>query len=241
MKNILLILGILLILCGNGVAQEEEENQENVDPFSDYSEYEQSAEEEADIYFFRYGRMISAHLQLGYRGFTDVLKELYMPSASYGLNLTYFFDIRLAMYLSFLVSDHEFILSTDNGTTTGNLSFTFLSIGIKNYFNTELLVWPLSEINPYYFVGFNQSNRTLTLSELSDIPAKDSTLGLEFGFGVELPLWNNRSYLGLQACYRYFNFIDENQFLIDPNSLTAIPVKPAGDSFDVLILLGTSF
>ena len=46
------------------------------DPFSDYSEFDEATEEEADINFFRNGRFLTVGFQLGVKGFTDNLAEI---------------------------------------------------------------------------------------------------------------------------------------------------------------------
>lgn len=236
------LIFLAFIFVSNWVRAEDGETSSdaNYDPFSDYSELQQTADEEADIYFFRNGRLVTSNLAFGYRQFTDTLAKLYKPDLTYGLNLTFFFDLRWAIYLGFLTSDHEFRLVTNNGTTSGNVSLSFLSIGMKYYWNTEILVWPLSDLNPHLILGFNQTYRTLTLSQYPDA-AKDNTLGLELGFGLELMTLKNQAFVGIQWTYRYFNFADENQNLIDPINQLPIPVKPQGDSLDMLLTLGLNF
>lgn len=219
---------------------DDSEPDENYDPFSDYSEYIQTTEEEADINFFRSGRMVNLGIHAGSRAFTDVLGLLYSPGVSYGLGVTYFFDLRFAGYFGFSTSDHPFSLVTNNGQTTGNVGVTFLSFDLKYYLNTDILIKPISDLNPYWLVGFNQTYRTLSLSASGDV-ARDSTLGLELGAGIEIPLLRDQAFIGFQATYRYFNFIDESQNLVDPIALTTISVKPMGDSYDLMVLLGINF
>jgi|GEM_PF-1410194 hypothetical protein len=240
----LLLIPVLISLTSISVAQNTTDDSgpdpSAYDPFSDYSEFQQTAEEEADIYFFRNGRLVTANLALGYRGFSDVLGKLYRADTTYGLALTYFFDLRFATYISFLTGDYEYRLTTPNGVTTGNLSMSFLSLGSKYYLNTEILVWPLSDLNPHVLIGMNQTYRTLTLSQFPDA-AKDNTLGLEIGAGFELLTLKKQAFVGVQWIYRYFQFADENQNLIDPVTLLPIDVKPRGDSFDILLNLGLNF
>jgi len=223
-----------------GQQSEESTVDENFDPFSDYSEYMETTEEEADINFFRSGRLLNMGIQSGVRAFTENLGQLYSPGLSYGLGVTYFFDLRFAGYFGFSTSDHAFNLVTNNGRTTGNVGLTFLSFDLKYYLNTDVLIRPLSEINPYWLLGFNQTYRTLTLSASGDV-ARDSTLGLEFGAGIEIPVLRGQAFIGAQATYRYFNFVDESQNLIDPIALQPINVRPMGDAYELLVLLGVNF
>src|SRR5688572_13060827 len=76
------------------------------DPFSDYSEFEEGSEEEADVNFFHNGRFFTVGLAAGHASFTDVLGVLYKPNFTYGLFLSYFFDLRFAIQVSYLTADH---------------------------------------------------------------------------------------------------------------------------------------
>jgi len=240
-KNLVSLLLLLLIpIQGFGQLEDESATPDNFDPFSDYSEYIETTEEEADINFFRNGRMVNMSLHAGVRAFTETLGLLYARGVGYGLGITYFFDLRFAGHLGFSTSDHGFKLVTNNGTTTGNVGITFLSFDLKYYLNTDILIRPLSDINPYWLVGFNQTYRTLSLSTSGDV-AKDSTLGAEFGGGIEVPILRGQAFIGFQATYRYFNFVDETQNLVDPIALLPTNVKPMGDSYDLNLVLGINF
>jgi hypothetical protein len=219
---------------------ESQEGDENFDPFSDYSELNESTEEEADIHFFRNGRLLNLSLNMGQRFFTQNLKYLYSKGPTYGLGITYFFDLRFAGYFSFLTSDHRFRFVTDNGTTTGNVGMTFLSFDLKYYLNTDVLIKPLAALNPYWLLGLNQTYRNLSISTEGEV-ARDSSVGLEVGAGIELFVLRNQSFIGIQGAYRYFNFVDESQQLIDPVNMLPTKVRPSGDSYDILLLLGTHF
>jgi hypothetical protein len=50
-----------------------QETDESYDPFADYSEFAESAEQEADINFFRNGRFFTLGFQGGYRRFTETM------------------------------------------------------------------------------------------------------------------------------------------------------------------------
>lgn len=237
------LLLTLLLIAHTATAQfstGDESSEETFDPFSDYTEYTQSTEEEADIHFFRHGRLLNLETLVGQRNFTSTLGQLYAPGVSYGLGLTYFFDMRFAGLLAFSTSDHAFQFKTNNGITTGNVSMTFLGFAIKYFLNTDTLIRPIAALNPYWVFGFNQSYRSLTLSA-SSLTARDNTMGLEAGAGIEIQVMRKQAYIGFQGLYRYFNFIDESKNLIDPISLTPVAIKPMGDSFDLGIKLGVNF
>lgn len=218
----------------------QESGDDAYDPFSDYSEFDEASDEEADINFFRNGRFFVLSFAGGFRGFTDNMAKLYNSGPTYGLFMTFFFDLRFAMQAGFLTGDHAYELSTPSGKTTGNISMTFLDISLKYYMNTQNVTRGLADLNPYMIGGFSQTYRTLTITGTGD-SARDATMGLHGGMGLEIPLMRKKAFFGIQALYRYFNFKDENQNLIDPTTLLPTNVKPTGDSFDIMGMVGINF
>lgn len=215
---------------------------ESYDPFSDYSEFDEASDEEADINFFRNGRLFVLGFQGGYRTFTDVLGKLYMPGPTYGLFMTFFFDLRFALQFAFLTGDHSYEFKTDAGKITGNVSMTFLDLSLKYFINTQNVTRGLADLNPYILGGFSQVYRTLSLKGTGD-SAHDATMGLHIGGGIEIPLMRKKAFFGIQGMYRYFNFKDANQNAIDPNTqVEATPAtKPHGNSYDITGILGLNF
>ena len=104
LKKILLFTILLSLFHQHSYAQGTDID-EGFDPFSDYNESEQSAEEEADINFFKNGRFLTLGLMVGYRGFTDGFSQGYSPAVSWGFQFSYFFDLQLATSLSYSTSD----------------------------------------------------------------------------------------------------------------------------------------
>ncbi len=74
--------------------------------FTDYSEFDEESDEEADINFFRNGRFFTMGLAGGIRGFTGNFADTYESAPTFGLFLSYFFDLRLALSLGFQTGDH---------------------------------------------------------------------------------------------------------------------------------------
>ena len=68
-----------------GVLLSQFEGDDAYDPFSDYSEFEESAEEEADINFFRNGRFFTLGFIGGYRSFTETLGGITSDAPTFGL------------------------------------------------------------------------------------------------------------------------------------------------------------
>lgn len=218
----------------------QSEFDDTYDPFSDYSEFDEASEEEADINFFRNGRFLTVGFLLGMRGFTENLNSLYSSGASYGLAMSYFFDLRMAVQFGFQTGDYAFQLQVPNQPTlNGNVSLTFMHINLKYYFNTQNVTRGLADLNPYLIGGFSQVYRTYTLAGIDGF-GREGTMGIDAGIGIEVPLWRRRAYFGVQGTFHYINFRDENSPITLPNG-TPTTAKPVGDSFDVLGILGLNF
>ncbi len=218
----------------------ENDVDDSYDPFSDYSEFDEASDEEADINFFRNGRFVTVGFALGMRGFTGNLNKLYGSGPTYGLFLSYFFDMRLALELGFQTGDHAFEVSTPSERLAGNVSLTFIHMNLKYYFNTQNVTRGLADLNPYILGGFSQVYRTYTI-EGGDVPSREATVGMNGGLGIEIPIMRRKAFFGAQATYRYVNFKDENSPITNTQTGTNYGIKPQGDSFDLLAILGMSF
>lgn len=240
------MLGLSFFLPSQSLAQSDHKSyllaqvdpDEAYDPFTDYSEFEEESDEEADINFFRNGRFFTLGLQGGYRGFTGNFADAYQAAPSFGVSLTYFFDLRLAMALGFYTGDHSVKFKTNQNTYGGNLSLTSINVDLKYYLNTQNVTRGLADLNPYIIGGFGQFYRTYTISNM-DRYARDSTMGVDMGAGVEIPLMRKKAYLGLQFVYHYVNFNDENKEYIDGTEKLDKPLS--GDFYDMGVILGINF
>ena len=228
---------------------------EGFDPFSDYNESEQSAEEEADINFFKNGRFLTLGLMIGYRGFTDGFSQGYAPALSWGFQFSYFFDLQLATSLSYSTSDSgvDFYSYNDVNFTsvsehyTGNVNIQTFDLNVKYYFNTENVTRGLADLNPYILGGVGQFTRTYNLSK--ELPlTPDRPVGFKLGTGIEIPLMRHRAYLGLQATYHYVQFPDENNDRIEEEKIgqpepVLSPVRPRlnGDIYELTTTIGVNF
>ncbi|WP_413574520.1 outer membrane beta-barrel protein [Bdellovibrio sp. HCB290] len=217
---------------------------EAFDPFSDYSEFDEDSDEEADVNFFRNGRFLTVGLAGGYRGFTGNFADQYSAAPSFGLYLSYFFDLSLAMTLGFQTGDHAVKFGTIDGggnpgpTYTGNVSITSINFDLKYYLNTQNVTRGLADLNPYLLGGFGQFYRTYTISGI-DSYSRDSTMGFDIGAGVEIPLMRKKAYLGLQAAYHYVNFSDESKTIVD--NTYKLDKNLSGDFYDFTFILGMNF
>jgi len=241
--------------CFAQAAQPSADVDEAFDPFSDYNEFEQDADEEADINFFKNGRYLTLGLQLGYRGFTGGFSEAYTGSAIYGIQFSYFFDMQIAGSLGFSMGDHNVQFSSYDATGkaktnySGNVNIQTIDLNVKYYFNTDNVTRGLADLNPYILIGAGQYKRTYNLSNQVN-PDPDNVIGFKAGLGLELPMLRRRAYFGFQATYHYVQFPDENKHFIeegvaDPSNQNSnkYPVKPDlnGDPFDISAIIGVNF
>jgi hypothetical protein len=215
---------------------------EAYDPFTDYSEFDEESDEEADINFFRNGRFFTIGMLVGYRSFTGNMGKVYSSSTSYGLYLSYFFDLRFAFSLGFKSGDSAVSFNTmSSGSVinyTGNVSITTMNFDLKYYLNTQNVTRGLADLNPYILGGFAQYYRTYTITNL-DGYSRDSTMGIELGAGIEIPLMRKKAFLGLQTTYHYVNFNDENKSYLNGQEKLQHTIN--GDMYDMLVILGLNF
>jgi hypothetical protein len=226
------------LLDGQRLVAEADTSDDSYDPFADYSEFEEAADEEEDINFFRNGRLLTIGFLGGYQGFTGNFAKMYVPSASFGLNLSYFFDLSFALQVGYSSSSHGIQYTDSVQHVTGNISYEDFGLNVKYYFNTQNVTRGLAQFNPYLIVGFSEVFRTTTLTT-SDVYGKASAFGFNAGAGFEIPMLRNKMYFGGQAMFQYVNFPDSNQYLQGPLGYTGL--KQNGDAYTISGLIGVNF
>jgi len=244
---------LLISLFHQHTFAQNTEIDEAFDPFSDYNETEQSAEEEADINFFKNGRFLTLGLLLGYRGYTDGMSQGYTGSPVWGFQFSYFFDLQLATSLSYSISDSPVNFKSYNDPNftsvsehyTGTVNIQIFNLNVKYYFNTANVTRGLAELNPYVLFGVGLYTRTYSLSKALALEP-DKPIGFTLASGIEIPLMRNQSYFGIQAAYHFVQFPDENNHFIEEIKSTAsvlIPVQPRlnGDIYELTTILGINF
>ncbi len=220
-------------------AHAQEGADDTYDPFADYSEFEESAEEEADINFFRNGRFFTLGFIGGYRGMTETMGRIEKPGASFGLFLSYFFDLRFAMQLSFLTGDHSLSFNSGGTNITGNVAISDIGMNLKYYLNTQNVTKGLAQLNPYLIGGFSQVYRTTTVVGQSGF-GKEGAMGFDLGAGLELPMMRNKMFFGGQLAYQLVTFPNENSEIV-LQSGTRTGIYPTGDIYTLLFILGVNF
>ncbi len=218
---------------------------DSFDPFSDYSEFDEATDEEADINFFRNGRFLTVGFVMGMKGFTDNLSTAYNSGGTYGLYLAYFFDLRFAIQFGFTTGDYGFTFSTPSGqSSSGNVAFTLISINTKYFFNTQNVTKGLADLNPYLIIGLSNVFRTYTLTSSQTGQVNDavqSAWGLDAGGGIEIPMMRKKAYFGIQGTLHYVNFPDSNSPFYLYEFTQPSTSTQAGMQYDVLALVGVNF
>lgn len=216
------------------------QSDDSYDPFADYSEFEESVDEEEDVNFFRNGRLLTLGFIGGARFYTQTLSQIYSTNMAFGLFLSYFFDLRFALQFGFLTSDHLLnVVGSGFKPIRGSVNLSDISANLKYYFNTQNVTRGLADLNPFLLAGFSQIYRTTTVSG-SDNFAKDSAFAFNAGAGIEVPMMRNKLYFGLQAMFQYAMFTDEAKIIFDEDD-TPTNITPNGDTFTVLGVLGVNF
>jgi hypothetical protein len=219
-------------------------DEETYDPFSDYSEFDENSDEEADINFFRNGRFLSLGFQLGLKGYTDNLAQAYTSNGTFGFFLSYFFDMRFALQLGYNTGDTSFKFSDQSGTSaTGNVSFGLLQIDGKYFLDPQNLTKQFGDMNPYVLMGLSNVTRTYTLSSISgsSLNATSSAWGLDAGGGIEIPIMKKTAYAGAQFTFHYVNFGDSNSPFPIISSGGFSTITQQGYQYDILGVLGINF
>ena len=228
-----------LIPEGKLVAQAE--GDDAYDPFADYSEFEETADEEEDLNFFRNGRLLTVGFLGGYRGWTGTLGSLYSSGPTFGLYLCYFFDLRFALQISYVTNQTTLSVParTNSSAVNGNINIDDLQLLLKYYFNTQNVTRGLASLNPYVVGGISQIYRTVTVSGNNNF-GKDSAFGADIGAGIELPMMRNKMYFGAQGLYQVINFSDANKDYLDAAGNNT-GIKGSGSSFTAMGILGINF
>lgn len=236
----LLLSTLMLILMATApqTAFGQTDPEEAYDPFTDYSEFDEASDEEADINFFRNGRFLTVGLAAGPQTFTGGMADAYGDGPAMGLLLSYFFDLRLAMTLGLMTGDHSVKMVTSGGTYTGTVGLTEVNFHLKYYFSTQNMMKGLANMNPYMVGGLTQVTRTYSIAELEE-SSKDSTTSTDIGIGIEIPILRRKSFFGIQGLYHYVNFKDENKRYI--NGTQVLEKKIDGDFINWSFILGMNF
>lgn len=253
MKFLKLILIIVFSIASTSYAESSwgpregiliaQDNYDAYDPFADYSEFDEATDEEADIYFFKNGRFFSIGLLAGYRIFTDTYGQIFQSAPNFGISLSYFFDLKLAMQVSYLTGDHKFNFTANGLPFSGAVTVSGFAIDLKYYLNMQNVTKGISQVNPYVFGGITQLSRELRRNDTLGT-TKDTSMAFQIGIGTEFPMVKNKYHFGIEAVYQYVNLPDEGGYLVveDTNgNPVQTNVRMNGDVIRLQAIIGFNF
>ena len=221
------------------IAQNDEEPDSTYDPFVDYSEFENTAEEQKSINFFQTGRFLSIGAQGGVQLFTQNMALLYEAGPVYGGYLNYFFNLYFALQFSVLLSTHNITLES----FVGGADFLSINLDFKYLFDRKLFHRSMHWLQPFVLFGFGHSKVTM-VATLTDQTGfyEDSGYGLNIGGGLEF-LFSKFIYAGLLYTFRFVNFQEEALpiTITFADTQRTVNFAPFGDWMHVSMILGVNF
>jgi hypothetical protein len=222
----------------------DKDNPDYFDPFADYSEFEDSSDEESETNFLRNGRFFTIGFGLGQRGFTSEMGGIYQSGIAYGIFLTYFFQLGLAFQLGYSVGDHDLSIKAPTQEFKGSVNLTATAFHLKYFFRSVNVIRRYVSLNPFFIGGMSQIYRTFRLSGTSAY-AQDGATSFDAGVGFEAPFMKGKMFVGLQLLYHFVKFGDEDSEIRIKNSdtgvITGTGVFPRGDVYSLGAILGINF
>jgi hypothetical protein len=184
-------------------------------PFTEYGEFNEGVEEEADARFFKYGRFFGVSLGLGFQfvdGFRGALWQGGFPMFDFKLH--YWFDFNVALDLGFFTAQHYFDTTAQN---LGHVDINMLHVGldIKYYFDTKNLSAPISFANPYILLGAGSFSKTQN-SNTQQTQDNDISMGISGGGGLEFAITPKKTYFTVEAKMHVVTFKDTYTTIYQP-------------------------
>jgi len=177
-------------------------------PYTEYGEFNEDTEEEADTRFFQHGRFFGISVGLGMEsadGNRGLLWEGGFPS--FDLKVHYWFDFNVALTLGVMTSTH-FFQTPVNGLMHVDVSMIRAGVDLKYYFDTKNLSAPISFANPFVLLGGGNYTKTETSFTAGGDINPSSSLGLAFGGGLEFAVKPKKLYFQLEGKMHLVNFTD---------------------------------
>lgn len=183
--------------------QPEEEDHAST-PYTEYGEFNEEADEEADTRFFKFGRFFGVAAGLGYEGVTGNRGSLWrggFPLVDFKVH--YWFDFQVALQLGFSVVNHYYSVSASDQF---EVNLYHIGADIKYYFDTRNLAAAISFANPSVLVGFGPFTKIETDSDgTSD---QNTAWGLTVGGALEFPIKPRKIYFSVEPKFHVVRFSD---------------------------------
>jgi hypothetical protein len=175
-----------------------EEDDYSTTPFTNYGEFNENEDEEADSKFFQYGRFFGVSLGLGAElldGSRGALWQGGFPMVDFKLH--YWFDFQMALDLGFFTAQ-QFYDTTVKGLGHVDVNIVHVGVDVKYYIQTKNLSSALSFANPYLLAGAGSFSKTEN-SQAQGTQDPDTSLGISLGLGMEFVISPRKSYFEIEA------------------------------------------
>jgi len=213
------------------------------DPFADYSEFENTAEEQENINFFQTGRFLTLGALGGVKLFTLNLANLYQIGPAYGGYLNYFFDLNFAIQFHITASTHNIVFEAAGQPFLGGADFISMGVDFKFFIDKNVFNKHFSWLQPYLFLGVLYSSKTIfaTFTNQSGYYS-DRGYGVNIGLGTEFQFLR-KLYFGLQYAFKFVTLSEEAVPIVLDTGTTTINTnfRPYGDWMNITVLLGVIF
>lgn len=176
-------------------------------PFTEYGEFNETSDEEADSNFFKFGRFFGASLGLGFEfvdGKRGALWQGGFPMVDFKLH--YWFDFNFAVDLGFFTAQQYFD-TTAQGKGHVDVNILHVGLDVKYYFDTKNLSAPISFANPYLLLGVGSFSKTEN-SSLQGTQDTDNSLGISIGAGLEFAISPRKLYFEVEGKVHFVTFKD---------------------------------
>ena len=231
-------------LIAKNTTKASENNELNAyDPFADYSEFENTVEEQENINFFQNGRFLTLGAFGGAKLFTMNMSELYQVGPVFGGYLNYFFDLNFAIQFAIIISTHHVTLQQSGQNFVGSADFISMGIDFKYFLDKNLFNKHFYWFQPYFFLGALYSNVTMYATFTDQAGSyEDSGFGLNMGLGLEFQFLK-KIHFGIEYAFKFITMNQEAApiSLNTGNSTINTSFRPYGDWMNITVLLGVNF
>ena len=200
--------------------QQYSDPSDTYDPFTDYSEFQDTSTEEADIYFFKHGRLLSLGALGGMRMATQTLGQHARPGFIVGGFFSFFFNMRIALQFHYITGIHPFRSlelepeDPNRERFINEMQLSQIGFDLKYYLNTQNITQGLASFNPYFTIGGSSITRRIRFRSEGTLADGKRVFGFHGGLGIEFPLTLNKVFFGIEAQYQFVKFptlhINEN-------------------------------
>ncbi len=192
---------------GSDKINKPEEDDYSTTPFTEYGEFNETGDEEADQKFFQFGRFFGVSIGAGFEfidGFRGALWQGGFPLIDFKVH--YWFDFNIAVDLGFATVSQYY------DTTLANLQHVDVNlfrvgVDIKYYFDTKALSSAISFANPYLLLGAGSYSK-IENSTAAQSQDSDTSLGVCGGAGFEFTIAPRKTFFEIEAKIHIITFKD---------------------------------